>query len=66
MGKGGPALRAVLSAITELLGVAAIFAGFWWIAPWLGLIVGGIAMIIIGVAIDPPPKRPTREQADAL
>ncbi|SKM81158.1 Uncharacterised protein [Mycobacteroides abscessus subsp. massiliense] len=47
-------LISVLSVTVELVGVAAIVGGFWLVAPWLGLIVGGIALIVVGLALDPP------------
>lgn len=47
-------LMAVLSAMVELVGIAAIVGGFWLLAPWLGLIVGGIALVVVGLALDPP------------
>lgn len=46
--------RLVLSGLAELLGIAGIVWGFAQIAPWLGWIVGGIALVLVGLAIDPP------------
>lgn len=45
----------VLSAIAELIGILAIVLGFSLIAPWLGWIVGGFGLIVLGQAIDPSP-----------
>lgn len=53
MGKGR-VLTQIASVLVELLGIAAITAGFALIAPFLGLIVGGVLLVIIGMAIDPP------------
>lgn len=44
----------VASACVELVGVAAIVWGFAQIVPWLGWIVGGIALVLVGLALDPP------------
>ncbi len=46
--------RLALSGAAELLGIGAIVWGFAQIAPWLGWIVGGIALVLVGLAIDPP------------
>lgn len=56
MGTGGSPLKSALSVTAELAGIAAIVLGCWVIAPWLGLIVGGLLMILIGVALDPPTR----------
>lgn len=74
MGTGGSALKApqakaptltkaAVSAGAELAGVGLIVAGFWLIAPWLGLIVGGIALILVGLAVDPPARAPRQPQS---
>lgn len=47
----------ILSTAAELSGVAAITWGFAQIYPWLGWIMGGIALVLIGLALDPP-RRP--------
>ncbi len=47
----------MVSAVVELCGIAGIIWGFAWIAPWLGLIIGGLALVFVGVAIDPPTRR---------
>ena len=49
-------MRAVLSAACEFAGLSAIIFGFFLIAPWLGWIVGGLAMVVVGLAIDPPKR----------
>lgn len=43
-----------LSTGLELIGVAAVTAGAWVLAPWIGLIVGGLLVGAVGVALDPP------------
>ncbi len=47
-------IRAILSLLLELAGLVAIVYGFWLIFPFLGFIVGGIAAILVGLAVDPP------------
>lgn len=44
------------SMIVELLGISAVVWGFAQIAPWLGWIFGGLALVLIGLAIDPPSR----------
>ena len=46
----------VASTTVELLGIAAIIWGFAQITPWLGWIVGGLALVLVGFAIDPPSR----------
>lgn len=48
-----------LSAVLELLGIAAIVAGFALISPIAGLFAGGVGLIILGLIVDPP-KRPQK------
>lgn len=47
----------ILSIAAELSGIAAITWGFSQIFPWLGWIVGGVCLVLIGLALDPP-RRP--------
>lgn len=49
--------RLVLSGAVEFAGVAAIVWGFGQLAPWLGWVVGGVALVVTGLAIDPPRGR---------
>jgi hypothetical protein len=42
----------VLSTVVELAGLAAFVAAGWLIAPWLGLVVAGCALLLIGQALD--------------
>lgn len=48
----------ILSGILELAGIAAIVWGFALITPIAGWIVGGLALILIGLMVDPPKIRP--------
>jgi hypothetical protein len=42
----------VLSSVVELAGLAAFVAAGWLIAPWLGLFVAGLCLLVIGQALD--------------
>ena len=52
-------MRPVVSALFDLAGLAAIVWGCSLIAPFLGFIVGGLGLILLGLAIDPPKKPKT-------
>ncbi|QBP29667.1 hypothetical protein SEA_TYPHA_10 [Mycobacterium phage Typha] len=49
--------RGIASAAIQLAGVVAIMAGCWVLAPWLGLVVGGLLLVVVGLAIDPPARK---------
>lgn len=55
MGERGTrlSLKNAISGLFELAGFAAVVAGCFQIALWLGLIVLGIVLLAIGVAINP-------------
>lgn len=55
--------RAVLGTAFELAGLGLASWGLYQLAAWIGITFAGIGLIIIGVAIDPPPLRPGREEA---
>lgn len=55
---GGAVTRQIASAALQLVGVAAITVGCWELAPWLGLMVGGLLVTLVGVALDPPKRQP--------
>jgi hypothetical protein len=46
----GPDYREFFSTCVELLGVTCISVGGWLIAPYIGLIIAGIALIALGIA----------------
>lgn len=48
--------RLILSGVLELAGIAAVVYGFAQIAPWLAWIAGGLALVIVGLAVDPPAR----------
>lgn len=60
--RGGPDLKAAASIVIELAGVIAVTAGCALLAPWLGLIVGGLLLVLVGAAINPP-VRPAAAEA---
>ena len=47
-------LKATLSTVLELVGAASIVAGCWLVAPWLALIVGGVALMAVAVVLGRP------------
>lgn len=46
-------LREPVSTIAELGGIIALTAGFFMLAPWVGLVVLGLCLVILGVAMSP-------------
>jgi hypothetical protein len=44
--------RTVAASLLELVGVALTLAGFWMVAPWLALVVGGVCAVALGVAVE--------------
>ena len=47
---GGSTVRAVISNILELAGVTAVSVGGFLVAPWLGCMMLGVLLIVLGVA----------------
>ena len=45
-------LREITTTILELFGMGFVTAGFFMLSPALGLIVAGLAMVVLGVATD--------------
>ena len=52
----------LFASLLELGGIGGIVYGFWLIAPFLGFILGGISLILLGLAVDPPVKRPKNSE----
>jgi hypothetical protein len=48
--KKGPDWRELFSTVLELLGVTALTVGGWLIAPYVGLFIVGVALVLLGVA----------------
>ena len=42
----------MVTSILEVIGGILVAAGAWLLAPWLGLIVAGICLILFAVAAD--------------
>lgn len=49
-------MKTSLSTACELAGLAVLAVGLWMLAPWLGVAVGGVGLVAVGVALDPPRK----------
>lgn len=47
-------LTEVSSTVLELAGISAIAGGCWLVAPFLGLIVLGLCMVLLGIAMGWP------------
>jgi ammonia channel protein AmtB len=41
-----------VATVVQLLGLIAVTAGAALIAPWLGLIVGGVLAVLAGIALE--------------
>ncbi len=42
--------REIRSTVLELAGVAVFAGGFWMLAPWAGIVVLGVCLILLGIA----------------
>lgn len=51
-------MRALVSSLLELAGMAAVSAGAYMLAPWAGMVVAGVSLALVGYALDPPPRKP--------
>lgn len=51
-------LPLISSSLLELAGISGISYGSWLIQHFAGFIVGGIGLVIIGLAVDPPVRQP--------
>ena len=43
----------VLSTVLELAGLLLLASGLWMLAPWLGVAVGGVCLVVVGSLTDP-------------
>ena len=48
--KKGPDWRELFSTVLELAGITALTVGGWLIAPYVGLFIIGIALVLLGAA----------------
>lgn len=47
-------VKSIISACLELAGLGLAAYGLWTLAPWLGMTVGGLGLMAVGTAVDPP------------
>lgn len=57
------AAPSVLSTLFELLGIGIVAYAVWTHWPWIGGVIAGVGVIIVGVALDPPQWRAPEEEA---
>lgn len=57
-------IPSILSLLLELAGLGAIVYGLFLIAPVAGFIGGGLGLILIGLALDPPQRAPRKIEAN--
>lgn len=55
----------ILSFLLEIAGVAAIVFGLWLLSPVAGFIGGGLGLILIGLATNPPVRSRAPKQIEA-
>ena len=56
-------MRAIVAAILQILGLVAIVAGCWVLAPAAGVVVAGVEAVVVGIAVDPPTRATRRGDA---
>lgn len=49
-------MRSVIAILLDLIGIAVLSVGGWWLAPWVGMFILGAALMAIAWAIDPPKR----------
>lgn len=47
----------VITSVLQLAGLALVSYGLFTWTPWVGIVVGGLSLILISVALDPPKRR---------
>jgi hypothetical protein len=57
-------IPSILSFLLEIAGIAAIVYGLFLLAPVVGFIGGGIGLILVGLALDPPGRAPKQIEAN--
>lgn len=61
MTKQRPNYLPLIAILFDLIGIIGIIWGFHLIYDPLGFILGGIGLIVLGLAIDPPARAPKRK-----
>lgn len=51
-------IRTIVSGFLEIVAISLFVLGSWMISPILAAFVGGIGLILVALAIDPPAKKP--------
>lgn len=54
---GGRVVR-LASTVVEILGLVAVVVGAYLIDRYLGLLVAGVVLVLVGLALDPPRRNP--------
>lgn len=57
MGKGAGLTRIAASTAAQIAGIGGIATGCYLIYPPAAWIIGGLLLIVLGAAIDPPKRR---------
>jgi hypothetical protein len=47
----------VIHTVLQVAGLAVIAVGFWMLVPWLGVVAGGIALVLLGVSVEADRRR---------
>ena len=60
-----------LGSVVQIAGFVAVSAGFYVLSPWIGVIVGGISLVLIGFVAElrgasasKPPRTPDETDAN--
>lgn len=54
-------MKFAIASLLELIGIAVMAFGLWLLAPWLGVAVGGLGLLLAGLSIDPPVRAKPNE-----
>lgn len=49
--------RQITSVVAELFGLGALVVAAWMLATWAGLVVLGLALLLVGESLAPSPLR---------
>ena len=50
-------MRSLVASLLEIAGIAGMAYGMWMLAPWFGVTVGGAGLVVLGFALDVPPRK---------